>query len=435
MKNLTGLAFVIWCALFYVAKSSAQVPLLNGVKHHGFITTNNTQDLWVFSAEIGDTIILRMGTTNSVSMDPLFYVYYPNGVVITNGNPSADAEYSFTATNQGAYLVVATHWWSSPPVTTGGYTLSMAKIPGDFFVSLGDEGGELTNGGVGLGTIDRGDLDMWRFTADAGDSFVLRAGSTNGGWNPFLRLYDPMGVLVDSASGIVDSGAVAGRATNSGVFTVVVGSWFRGDSGNYKLHLAQIPGGFVVPSGDEGGSLTNGVSQDGYIERGDLDMWRFGACRSNTISLQCQTTSATVLTPRIILFGPSGQALRTNSNATLAQINHVALETGIYTVVVQGGGDGANGTYRITGNGLSDESNLCIPFFSQPNISGTNLTLSVVGGIANTPFVLLASTNVVLPVSQWTPILTNQLNQSGVFNYTNFYDPLIRQRFFLLRQN
>ena len=74
-------------------------------------------------------------------------------------------------------------------------------------------------------------------------------------------------------------------------------------------------------------------------------------------------------------------------------------------------GDGA---YRLTVNGLSDGFKLCIPV-----ISGTNLNLGGVGGPPGTNGVLYTTTNIVTPGALWTPILTNQFDQFGVFGYTN----------------
>ena len=56
-----------------------------------------------------------------------------------------------------------------------------------------------------MGTISVGDLDAWSFSANAGDSVVVRVGqlTTAGYFNPWLRIYGPDGALVGS-------GAIAG---------------------------------------------------------------------------------------------------------------------------------------------------------------------------------------------------------------------------------
>src|SRR5436309_962312 len=85
----------------------------------------------------------------------------------------------------------------------------------------------LTNGGNHDGTIQLGDLDLWSFSANAGDRVVVRIGaltSTNN-FDPWLRIYGPNGVLI-ADSGINHSTQTAEElavtATNSGTFTVLV---------------------------------------------------------------------------------------------------------------------------------------------------------------------------------------------------------------------
>jgi hypothetical protein len=50
---------------------------------------------------------------------------------------------------------------------TGTYQLTETNTPGPITVSVGDEGGPLTNGATETGTITTGDLDTWTFTATA----------------------------------------------------------------------------------------------------------------------------------------------------------------------------------------------------------------------------------------------------------------------------
>ena len=78
-------------------------------------------------------------------------------------------------------------------------------------------------------------------------------------------------------------------ATNSGTYTVLMADSNFGDfggTGAYRLYFAQFPGAFVVPSGDEGGSLTNGGNHDGTIQVGDLDLWSFTANAGDRIVLR-----------------------------------------------------------------------------------------------------------------------------------------------------
>ena len=105
----------------------------------------------------------------------------------------------------------------------------------------------MANGGNYSGTLTLGDLDLWSFTANAGDNVVLRLGST--GFQGNLRPYGPDGSLLMTSGGNNTDWALSYTATNSGTFTVLVSSYYPGDTGTYVLHFTQFPEAFIVPSG------------------------------------------------------------------------------------------------------------------------------------------------------------------------------------------
>ena len=110
------------------------------------------------------------------------------------------AEASFRATNSGTFTVVVGDG-NGGATGTGPYRLTLAKTGAPITVSAGDEGGTLTNGVMYTGVISHGDLDVWSFTANAGESMVVRMGDV-GGTNtldPWVRLYGPNGALLDSS--------------------------------------------------------------------------------------------------------------------------------------------------------------------------------------------------------------------------------------------
>ena len=50
---------------------------------------------------------------------------------------------------------------------------------------------------------------------------------------------------------------------------MLVSSYYQGNTGTYTLHLAQFPEPFIVPTGDEGGPMTNGGDYSGSLSLGD----------------------------------------------------------------------------------------------------------------------------------------------------------------------
>src|SRR5205823_7779948 len=111
------------------------------------------------------------------------------------------------------------------------------------------------------GVTTLGDEDLWSFNANAGDSFVLRCGelSGTGSYSPNLRLYGPSGALLASDANASDS-FIAYQATNSGKYTLMLDSLAANNTGSYRLRFMHIPGPFIVPPGDDGGTLSAGMT-------------------------------------------------------------------------------------------------------------------------------------------------------------------------------
>jgi hypothetical protein len=75
------------------------------------------------------------------------------------------------------------------------------------------------------------------------------------------------------------------------------------------------------------------------------------------------------------------------------------------------------------------------PHFTSISVSGMMLTVKATNGTASGQYVLLGSTDVALPLSQWTPILTNKFDSGGCLNLsTNIINPAAQQEFYILKQ-
>jgi hypothetical protein len=411
---------------FVVSPGDDGGELVSGVSNVGGLTLGDL-DVWRFSANAGENILLRMGAPG---FRPWLQLYGPTGILIgsnaAEGNTDKDAGLAIRTTNSGTFTVVALGYY---PNVAGPYTLTFARPTGDFVVSPGDEGGVLVNGAANPATNALGDIDLWTFTANAGDNLALRIGAPN--FRPSLTVYGPSGALFATAEGVSASrdANLFLTATNSGTFTVVVQSFYFSAAGAYTLHLARFAGAFVVSPGDQGGTMTGGVSQDGVIDLGDQDLWQFAVCRGEIIRLRCEKLSGTTFSPHLQLFGRTGTLLAAATHATNAVIGFTATNSGIYTVLVDGGSLNHAGGYRLTGDGISDGLSLCAP-----QVAGPKAILGGVGGIPGATFILFTHTNVTAPAQLWAPILTNQFDSFGVFSHTNAFSPAELKRFFLLQQ-
>lgn len=74
------------------------------------------------------------------------------------------------------------------------------------------------------------------------------------------------------------------------------------------------------------------------------------------------------------------------------------------------------------------------PSFGGIRYTSKGLVLSGTGGTTNGAYYALVSTNIALPLSQWTPVATNAFDGSGHFLFTNSVNPNNPQLFYLLEE-
>jgi autotransporter-associated beta strand protein len=74
------------------------------------------------------------------------------------------------------------------------------------------------------------------------------------------------------------------------------------------------------------------------------------------------------------------------------------------------------------------------PEFQSVTLSGTSLVLVGTNGVVGTPYCLLTATNITVPMSNWTPVLTNVFGPGGSFSNSLPLDPAETARFYRVRQ-
>ena len=216
--------------------------LTTGLNHTGRIEVGDL-DMWTFSANQGDAVVLAIGEipVGSATPDPGFWpwirVFGPGGATLVCGNCWGNlvADMAATIPLTGTYTVVVSTADSASDAV-GDYRLNLARIPAAFEVSPGDQGGVMTNSVEHAGRIELGDLDIWTFTAAQGADLSLTLREVpvgpsvpDPGFWPWLRLYGPTGATVTCGNCWADD--VVTRTVTaplSGTYTVVV---FTADSG------------------------------------------------------------------------------------------------------------------------------------------------------------------------------------------------------------
>ena len=220
-------------------------PMTNGAIHTGNIRVGDL-DQWSFQAAQNDFISVSIGEPPFGEVDPGFNPWIrlvgPTGVLIGSDSGILVGQINVTAPLSGTYTVlVATA--DSFNDATGNYRLTLAKTPGTFIVSAGDQGGPMTNLAVHPGGIYVGDLDQWTFNAVQNASVSVSItepppGEIDPGFNPWIRLLSPTGVLLASNSGTV-SAQINVTAPLTGTYTLLVGTAdsFNDAAGSYQLSV------------------------------------------------------------------------------------------------------------------------------------------------------------------------------------------------------
>jgi hypothetical protein len=70
------------------------------------------------------------------------------------------------------------------------------------------------------------------------------------------------------------------------------------------------------------------------------------------------------------------------------------------------------------------------PQFGTFMLSGTNLVFNGTGGTAGSNYVILVSTNLTIPLTNWLAVTTNTFDGAGQFHYTNNVSPVKPRQFF-----
>jgi len=74
-----------------------------------------------------------------------------------------------------------------------------------------------------------------------------------------------------------------------------------------------------------------------------------------------------------------------------------------------------------------------MPRINSVRLQGASLVISGTNGTTSGSYYVLSSTNVALPLVNWTRIATNSFT-GGNFNFTNSVNPSVQRQFFLLQE-
>jgi hypothetical protein len=229
----------------------ADGPLTNGANHLGSIEIGGL-DTWTFTATKNDSITISIAEVAGSGPDPEFYPWIrlrgPDGEDLGGGGGTAgdwgrtSAELDVRAPLTGTYSVLVADYPYETQEGTGTYVLTLAKSPGSYTISPGDEGGAMTNTISHAGTIPVGDIDTWVFQANRNDSITINIGEVTGSgpdpeFYPWIRLRGPDGEDLGGGGGTAgDWGTNAAHldllAPITGIYTLIVANYpYQGQEG------------------------------------------------------------------------------------------------------------------------------------------------------------------------------------------------------------
>jgi len=200
-----------------------------------------------------------------------------------------------------------------------------------------------------------------------------------------------------------------------------------------------------------------------------------GLANLNIVSSSVKLLNSTVIgpAPALTTLDLDGATLQLNVNgtATTANISATAVTTNNPSTINIGAVANVSGTVQIplisyTGTGIDPYGALTLgtlpagytanlvdntgnssvdlsiastvkptPRITGISALGTTLTITATNGAFGGQYVLLGSTNVALPLSQWTPLLTNNFDGSGNLDLsTNIINPSLPRQFYILSQ-
>ncbi len=367
------------------------IPITSGQTIAGTITTAGQQDTYTFTATAGQTFIADVGDATSTSVyQPYVSVFDPSGTPAGSGSgyysgtgyagdyrTNTSAEVTVSAATAGTYRIVVQDRGGTE--TGGTYDLEVAAAPATQTADADGNGGAIASGQTKAGTINHfGDLDVYTFTAAAGQTFIADIGdaTSSSAYQPYMNVYDPSGTPAGSGSGYYYGTGYAGdyrtntsakvtvSAASAGSYTIVVQDRAGAETGGtYDLEVAAAPATQAADADGDGGKITSGQTKAGTINHyGDLDIYTFTAAAGQTFIADLgDATSSSAYQPYVNVYDPSGAPAGSGSgyyygtgyagdyrNSTSAEVTVSAANAGTYTIVVQDrAGAETGGTYDL----------------------------------------------------------------------------------------
>jgi hypothetical protein len=207
-----------------------------------------------------------------------------------------------------------------------------------------------------------------------------------------------------------------------------------GGAGGIKGNLVASGGAIVSPGGTNttigittGSNPVGTLAASSNVTLGGTTVIKLDGTTNDVIEAGTTLTYGGTLN----LANISGSALTAGNTF---QIFNAGSYTGSFaTISPTTPGTGLTWNTSQLSSGIISVSGTSGPLIGSTYISGGKFIFNGTGGSGSGTYYVLTSTNLLTPLSGWTPIATNMFNANGTFSVTNGYTPGNRQQFYIIK--
>jgi hypothetical protein len=343
-----GDSFVGSYGLTMVRAPAAQVvdadsgPITSGQRVTGTIEFGDI-DVYTFTAAANDAVAIALGDPGESPYFPFFQLIGPTGKLLASGSGQTGAGQGLLNVQHAGTHTILVHHAGDDFI--GSYALTMVRAPASQVVDA--DSGPITSGQRALGAIDYGDIDIYTFSASAGDSLALAVGDIGQtAFFPQIQLIAPDGSFLSGNSGQTGAGLDAQNLPLTGTYYAVVRH--AGDTffGHYALTMFRSPSAKAVDA--DSGALVSSQRRLGTIDFGDIDVYTFTATAGSAFSVTLADADNTAFFPQLQVYAPDGALLYSVGDQISTAFDALNVPTtGTYYAIVRHAGDTFFGRYVI----------------------------------------------------------------------------------------
>ena len=337
---------------------SSAVTIEFGETLTGSIDYPGEIDNYTFSANSGDTVLIRMGFVSGAYFDPEIELYSPTDISLSSSWGYVLAEITYTLPQNGVYKIEAGDYQSGH---IGTYCIYIQRVnnPGN---GTSVEFGNNIFGNINLAS----EAETYTFSANAGDSILIKMGRITGtNFEQEIRLYSPTGNILERDWDTSNAAEIYQALPQSGLYTILACEYSGVDIGSYNLYIQRINNPGNAESFDLGNTTTASIALSG-----EADTYTFFAYAGEAVLIRMGEVSGTFFDPDVILYSPTGAELARYGHFSKAELSYTLPLDGIYTVLAldQQGLD--VGTYSLSIQIVNNPGN-AVPITFGTTIFGT----------------------------------------------------------------